>query len=135
MAALTAERDTVEVAERAPMILIPVKAGVTIWQGALVAIDETGYAVPAKKEEGLTAAGRAECTVDNSAGEDGNLEITVRRGCFKWENSGSDAVDATCLLKDCYIEDDQTVAKTETGTSVAGKVLAVTETGIWVETW
>lgn len=135
MAALTAERDTVEAADRVRLIELPAKAKAVIWQGALVAVDETGCAVPAEKAEGLTAAGRAEHSVDNSAGEDGDLKVKIRRGCYKWENSETDPVDETCVLKDCYMEDDQTVAKTETGTSVAGKVLAVTENGVLVEIW
>ena len=38
MAALTSERDTVQVARGARTLGLPVKAGVTIYQGALVAV-------------------------------------------------------------------------------------------------
>lgn len=80
MAALTSERDTVQVARGARTLGLPVKAGVTIYQGALVAVGADGYAVPAKKAENLKAAGRAEETVDNRDGTDGGAVVCVSRG-------------------------------------------------------
>ena len=129
MAALTSERDTVQVARGARTLGLPVKAGVTIYQGALVAVGADGYAVPAKK-----AAGRAEETVDNRDGTDGGAVVCVSRGTFIWENSTENPVAVKDLMGPCYMEDDQTVGNAGAGASLAGIVLAVDEEGITVET-
>ena len=76
MAKLTDVRDTPEIANGAKVIAVPVKGGTTIYQGALVALDASGYAIPGKKAESLTAVGRAEETVANT-GADGELVIRV----------------------------------------------------------
>jgi hypothetical protein len=112
----------------------PVAASKKIYAGSLVVLNATGYAEPGSTATTLTAAGRAEAQVDNSAGADGALTITVRRGIFCFANH-SDAVTRTEIGKSCYIVDDQTVAKTDgTGTrSVAGKVIDLDGSGVWVE--
>jgi len=112
----------------------PVAAAKKIYGGSLVVLNATGYAEPGSTATTLTAAGRAESQVDNSAGANGALTITVRRGIFRFANH-SDAVTRTEIGKSCYIVDDQTVAKTDgTGTrSVAGKVIDLDSSGVWVE--
>ena len=134
MGALTNARDTVEVMNGGKQLVLPVKAKTTIYQGALVALDADGYAVPGKKAEGLTAAGRAEETVEN-AGKDGEAVVRVRRGVFVFDNSSTAAnkVGPGDVLGPCYIEDDQTVTKTATGASVAGLVVRVDDEGVAVE--
>lgn len=54
MAALNSVRDTSEIAQEAKYLSLPVKGKTTIYQGALVALDADGYAIPGKKAEGLT---------------------------------------------------------------------------------
>lgn len=54
MAALTAARDTVEISNGARHLVLPVKGNTTIYQGALVALDANGYAVPGSKAATLT---------------------------------------------------------------------------------
>ncbi len=111
----------------------PVKGSTTIHQGALVVMD-AGLAVPGKTATGLTVLGLATYAVVN-AGADGAEKVTAKRGTFKFVNSGStDAITAAAIGKDCYIVDDQTVAKTDgTATrSVAGKVIDVDSDGVWV---
>mgnify|MGYP003163828812 CR=1 FL=1 len=83
MAALTNVRDTSELGGK--YIALPVKGATTIYQGSIVAIDATGYAIPGKKATGLKAAGRAEETVENKGG-DGEAVIRVARGVFIFEN-------------------------------------------------
>lgn len=78
MAALTKERDTPEIANGGRHMSLPVKGGTTIYQGALIALED-GFAVPAKKAAGLIAAGRAEETVSNP-GADGAVSVQVSRG-------------------------------------------------------
>lgn len=134
MAALTKERDTSEIANGAKYLALPVKGGTAIYQGGLVAIDANGYAVPAKKATGLTAAGRAEETVENKGG-DGELVIRATRGVFVFNNTATQAnkVSGAHLLKPCYMEDDQTVTASATGASIAGLVIRVDDNGVAVE--
>lgn len=134
MGALTNARDTAEVMNGGRQLVLPVKAKTTIYQGALVALDADGYAVPGKKAEGLTAAGRAEETVENTGG-DGEQMIRVLRGVFIYANTGTAAnkVTAAHVLKPCYIQDDQTVTALAAGASVAGLVVRVDENGVAVD--
>ena len=130
MAALTQDRNTPE--REANFLVLPMAAGATIYAGSLVAVNATGQAVPGSTATGLTAAGRAEEYKKNS-GADGAETIKVRRGVFKFQNSGTDAV--ALPLSTCYIVDDQTVAATNgTNTrSAAGKALAIEADGVWVQ--
>lgn len=130
MAALTNVRDTSELGGK--YIALPVKGATTIYQGAIVAVDANGYAIPGKKAADLKAAGRAEETVENKGG-DGDAVIRVSRGTFVFENSTSDKITAADVLGLCYMEDDQTVTKTGTGASVAGLVIRVDDEGVAVE--
>ena len=134
MAALTKERDTTEIMQDAKFLYLPVKGGTTIYQGALVALDANGYAIPGKKATGLTAAGRAEETVENK-GADGEAFIRVARGVFVFNNTAttSNKIGTAHVLKPCYIEDDQTVTALATGASAAGLVVRVDEDGVAVE--
>ena len=133
MAALTKERDTPEIANGGRRVSLPVKGGTTIYQGALVALED-GFAVTAKKAAGLIAAGRAEETVSNP-GADGAVLVNVSRGIFVYANSAAaaDKVSEAHLLQPCYIEDDQTVTAAAAGSSVAGLVIRVDENGVAVE--
>ena len=134
MAGLKAPRDTNELAGGATSLVLPVKAATTIFQGSIVAIGADGYAIPGKKAANLKAAGRAEETVENT-GKDGETTVRVTRGTFVFENSGTAAnkLSAVDILGPCYIEDDQTVTKSATGTSIAGLVIRVDDEGVAVE--
>lgn len=124
--ALTAGRKTAQV--KGEFMTLIVAAATTIYAGALVAADATGKAVPATKAADLTALGCAEHNA--SAGE----RVTVRRGVFLWDNSGTDAVTDALIGKLCYMEDDCTVAATATGSSAAGTVLGFEGDQVIVET-
>lgn len=129
---LTADRNT-QMTD-GELISVPM-AAVKIFAGGLVAANATGYATPGAVSTALTYLGRAEETVDNSAGNPGDKTVTVRRGkAFKFANSGADAVTQASLGKLCYIVDDLTVALTNgNGTrSPAGIVLGVDSDGVWV---
>ena len=96
MAALTNVRDTSELGGK--YIALPVKGATTIYQGAIVAVDANGYAIPGKKAADLKAAGRAEETVENKGG-DGDAVIRVSRGTFVFENSTSGKITAADVLR------------------------------------
>lgn len=126
--ATTQERNTPQLA--GDYYALPVKAGSKIYAGTLVAIDADGFAIPATKAEGLSAAGRAEETVENTGG----AVIVVARGVFRWDNDPTDPLTQADVGRDCYLLDDQTVTGDATGASVAGRVLAVAADGVIVET-
>lgn len=129
---LTADRDTHM--QDGELLAVPM-AAVKIYAGSLVAVNATGYATPGAAAATLTYLGRAEETVDNSAGSPGDLTVQVRRRkAFKFGNYASDLVTQAELGKLCYIYDDAQVAKTSSaGTrSVAGIVLGVDTDGVWV---
>lgn len=133
MTALTAARNTLERA--GDVVGYPVKASVKPIQGG-IAVLNAGYAAPATTATGLIAIGRFEETVDNTSGADGALSVQVKRGTFRFANSSAgDAIAQADVGADCYIVDDQTVAKTSgTNTrSVAGKIIAVDSVGVWVK--
>lgn len=134
MAALKNARDTSEIAQGAKFLSLPVKGKTTIYQGGLVALDADGYAIPGKKAAGLTAAGRAEETVENT-GADGDEVIRVARGVFVFDNTSTAAnkITQAHVLQPCYIEDDQTVTALATGASTAGIVIRVDTDGVAVE--
>ncbi|MEO5327269.1 MAG: hypothetical protein H7829_03405 [Magnetococcus sp. THC-1_WYH] len=115
----------------------PVLTGITIYAGALVVLDANGYAKPAVAATGLITVGRAEERVVNT-GASGSVSVLVRCGVYHYENSaGADEITQAEVGDNCYIVDDQTLAKTDaTGTrSVAGRVVAVGNQptdGVWV---
>jgi hypothetical protein len=134
MSVLTSERNTSEISNGAKTLVLPVKGTTTIYQGSMVVLDANGFAIPGKKATDLTAAGRAEETVENT-GADGELSIRVTRGVFVFDNTATTAnkVTAAHVLKNCYIEDDQTVTALATGASAAGRVIRVDDDGVAVE--
>lgn len=115
----------------------PVKAATKLYAGALVCLDASGWAVPGAAATTLIAIGRAEDLADNSAGANGAINVTARRGVFRWKNSAAgDAITRAEIGDTCYVVDDETVAKTNgTNTrSAAGIIRDVDAQGVWVET-
>jgi len=133
MAALSAERNTVR--RGGDRFSRPVEAATKIYLGGLTCLNAAGNAVPGSVSTTLKADGVCTTTVDNTAGAAGALTVEVRPGIYRFDNSAAgDLIDQTCILTNCYIVDDHTVAKTS-GTStrsVAGLVMDVDATGVWV---
>ena len=114
---------------------VPVKAATVIYAGALV-VGDAGYAAPGRAALNLVALGRCERLADNSTGAAGDITATVRRGIFRFKNSSAgDLIAQGDCFSDCYIVDDETVAKTSASStrSRAGKVVAVDSSGVWVQ--
>lgn len=132
MAALTQPRNTPQAI--GGIFGFPVKAGAKCFQGGL-AVLAAGFAAPGSVAAGLVAVGRFEETADNTTGIDGALMVPVRTGVFKFANHGADAITSAEVGSDCYVVDDQTVAKTHAADtrSRAGKVVAVDADGVWVQ--
>ncbi|HDM78821.1 MAG TPA: hypothetical protein ENG51_20520 [Deltaproteobacteria bacterium] len=137
---LSADRNTPQICPSYSFLReLPVKGAVKIYAGGIVVLDG-GYAKPAAEATGLVAVGRAEEYVDNSNGSDGDVFVKVRRGIFRYKNSsGDDEITRAEIGSDCYLVDDETVAKTDGDTgsgptrSVAGRVFDVDDEGVWVE--
>lgn len=135
MAALTKERDTKQMldCERSPLAW-KVAANVKIWKGSLVA-NVAGYAAPGATATGRVCVGRAKETVDNLGGAAGAKMVETEEGIFGWVNDGADAfAQADVGIADAYITDDQTVSKTATGKSKAGKLYSLENGFAWVRT-
>lgn len=134
MAALTQDRDTQR--RDGDLFEFPVKANAKLYVGALAAIDATGNAVPGAVATTLKSVGRVEERADNTGGADGAIRVKVRRGVFRYANSAAgDLIALADVGANCFIVDDQTVAKTNgTNTrSVAGVIRDVDAGGVWVQ--
>lgn len=131
--AATAARDTQT--RQGDIITCDVAATTVIYQGTLVGVDASGNAVPASNTVGITVLGRAEQTVDNSAGLAGALTINIRRGAFKFTNSGTSALTKANIGTIAMVEDDQTVAIAASNSIKAGLMIALdTDGGVWIDT-
>ena len=114
----------------------PVAASTKLYAGAIACLNASGYLTKGAATTGLKTVGVTQALCDNSAGANGDKKTKVRRGCFKFGNSSStDLIALADVGADCYIVDDQTVAKTNgSGTrSVAGKIRDVDADGVWVQ--
>ena len=134
MSALTAERNTIS--RSGDLINLPVAAAKKMFAGALGARDASGDATPGAVATTILGVGRVKATVDNSSGSAGDLNVDLEKGIFRFGNSAStDEITDADIGNDCYIVDDQTVAKTNGSStrSVAGKVFAVDTQGVWVD--
>ena len=134
MAALTQDRNTNR--RSGDRLLLAAAAAKKFFAGALVARDASGNATPGAVATTIRGVGRCAGLIDNSAGAAGDLNVAIEKGIFQYANSAStDEITAADIGNDCYIVDDQTVAKTDgTGTrSIAGKVHDVDAVGVWVD--
>lgn len=110
-----------------------VNAGSTIHIGTLVTLlTATGLAVPG----GTAAAGVAVGVAQTSVTGDGVKTIEVERGfAYQFANSAAaDLIGKADVGNTCYLVDDQTVAKTDSGATrkAAGKIIDVDAGGVWV---
>lgn len=126
MTALTANRDTQRLIDDS-QATYPVATNVTIFQGSIVVVNSTGNAAPATTATGLRAVGRSTEYVQNNPGAAGAKTVRVDKGCFWFANQAGDLVTRADLQQNCYLVDDQTVARTSaTSTrSIAGRVVDV----------
>lgn len=134
MAALAADRNT----PRADGTIntYPVLNAVLIYAGAIV-VQSSGSA---GVNRGIAATtlkclGRAMHRADNSGGALGAITVDVESGVFRFANSSAgDLIAQADVGSDCFIVDDQTVAKTNGSStrSRAGRIIAVDAQGVWV---
>lgn len=136
MAALAAPRSTPLWGQLYAQRAIPVADNVKIFPGALVVINASGYCEPATAAASKIAAGtyRGTKVLDNTVTGHAAaaFDVPVDMGTFKFINKAGDLVTQALVGAACYIEDDQTVRLTGTGSSAAGKVHRVDSDGVWV---
>ena len=132
MTALTEDRNTKR--REGEHFSDPVAATKKIYAGSIVVLSATGYAQPGTTALNLVARGIAQEQVDNSAGGDGDLNVESRAGEDAYLVANDGSIDRTDIGSDCYIVDDQTVAKTDGGgtRSLCGKIVDVDSAGVWV---
>jgi hypothetical protein len=108
MAALTADRNTTRETLSPQADYGPVKASTTIYKGAIVCTDSTGYCVPGADTAGLALKGIARAQADNASGAAGDIDVEVwADGVHHFKHSGLTQAD---VGKSVYALDDQTVA-------------------------
>lgn len=105
--------------------------GSTLLEKGHAAVLSAGYAVPSSSTAGRVTVGRVKRTADNSAGADGAISVTVESGTFLWDNAGDVAQAHVGAL--AYWSAANTVTATAGG-SVAGEIVEVSASGVWVKT-
>lgn len=104
------------------MISVPVLASATIYKGALVCDNGTGYA-SAGTDDGTTFLGVAVELADNSSGSDGDISVRVyKTGVFQYTKTTAIQGDVGVLV---HVRDDQTVATSTTNSINAGYIVAL----------
>jgi hypothetical protein len=122
MAALTTYRLNKTVAGASSRYRVgKVGAAVTIYKGAALCRNLTGYLVPAANTVGFKIVGIAQEDVDNSAGAAGDEEVKYLTGVsVRFKNDGTNAVAQANLYGHVWIQDDQTVRGSPGNGVVAG---------------
>jgi hypothetical protein len=140
MTALSADKSVPRIgAEAVPDDMkLGVAASVTIYRGALVMRDLTGYARPARSSGDFDFACRIlgvarEKVIGTTAGA---KKVSIERGVFGFANSSSTAaVTDVHVGEPCFAVDDQTVAATDGNGAYpyAGRVIRIEDSIVFVE--
>lgn len=134
MTAATANRSTPRA--DGPQQSYPVKTNVNLFAGTIGVIDAAGFLTKGSVATTQKSVGRIVDNYDNTGGADGAITGLVEEGTFRFANSSAgDLIALADVGSDCFIVDDQTVAKTN-GTNTrsrAGKIVNVDAQGVWVQ--
>lgn len=126
MTALAAGKATLEWVPNTVSRSYGMDALAQIWEGGIVCLDSTGYAVPGSTSTTLIAVGVAQ--ESKLAGAvDGADNILVHSGVFLLV--ADVAFTVTAIGSACYIVDDATVSLTATSRSLAGVVMQIDGSG------
>lgn len=133
MSALAAPRnDFLNKASLFNKIGFPAKATKVFYNGAMVAIDATGYLVPAAGTVGLKVVGCIDLknhpSIDTTGKNDGDVYIDVITGIFPMKiGASADVLVQADVMSFVYALDDNTVGKTDGGTQRprAGQLVAI----------
>ena len=133
MAALSADRNTVR--RSGDRLVRPVEANANIHAGAIICLNAAGNAVPGSTSTTLKTDGACRKAANNTGGIAGAMTVESYPGIYRLDNSAAgDAITAAAIGTNCFVVDDHTVALTSGGStrSVAGKIVDVDATGVWV---
>ena len=131
MAACTSDRNTPY--REGIELDFPVKGGARIFAGSMVAVDATGYAVPAGNTAGHRFVGVAMEQVNNATGADGAALVRVRTaGLFEFGAASISQANVGAVM---YVVDDQTFDDANPGQGVTcGRLLKfVSATKGWIK--
>lgn len=135
MAATTIDRNTQQ--RSGHRRAVPVAAATKIPAGVIACISTAGLLVNGSTAVGLKSIGVPQVAIDNSGGAASAIRGEVDTGVYgPFGNSAStDQITLADVGADCYIVDNQTVAKTNGSNtrSVAGRVFDVDAAGVWVQ--
>lgn len=129
--ALSADRNTKR--RSGDLLSLPAAAAKKFYAGAIAARDAAGNATPGATAADILGVGRVAETVDNTNGAAGAVVVPIEKGVFLFANSAGDPITRADIGNNCYIEDDQTVSKTDVNQSVAGVIFDVADNGVWVD--
>ena len=112
-------------------------ASTLIHAGTIACVNASGLLTKGAVATTLKAVGVAVRRIDNAAGAASAIRGEVEAGVFGpfVNSSAGDAIALADVGASCFIVDDETVAKTNGGStrSVAGVVWDVTSEGVWVK--
>ena len=117
-----------------------VYTNVIIYAGTMVALNSSGYAVPAANASGYAVVGRASKTIDNrvnnptvASGASNAQKIEVERGVFGF---ATDNITVTSVGSVIYVLDDKTVTTTAGSyATIAGILVDYSGGYAWVDTF
>jgi len=124
-----AERNTQE--REGAVFNFPLAADTVISKGRMVMLN-AGEAVPASAIAAGVSVGIAQQTVEAVAGD---TSVNAKQGTFLMANStGADEIVTADVGSECFVADDQTVAKTDNAGArpVAGLIKQVEGSVVWV---
>ena len=103
--------------------------GFTILRGTIAML------VAGKARPGAPAAGAICIGIAKASVYDGDPSVDADLGCFSLANSSTDPLGDADVGSDCFIEDNEAVAKTDGGgtLSKAGRVREIDGNAVWVE--
>jgi len=115
----------------------PCASAQVFYNNGFVALNTSGYLVPAATTAGLRVAGLVDLTLHASftaASSNGGSRLPVKQGIFPFNiGASTDALTQADALKDVYVLDDQTVGRLPTGgRPIAGQLIEVEGTIAWV---
>ncbi|ENW7464796.1 hypothetical protein ACFL9A_002250 [Salmonella enterica] len=107
---------------------VPMAAGAVIGGGLLVVTDDKGLAHEGQPKTGWYVIGLSDEAADNSAGQDGEVSVMVRRReAFYFDNDTVNPVTQVTVGKGCWLKNAYTVTASEPaeGSVIVGRVLTV----------
>lgn len=136
-AALTSNRDTKR--RSGIEINVGVATNTRVFAGSMVAVNSSGFIVPASDASAIKVIGRAALERNNlvgatDAGDNGAFTVDIRIGIFAWGNASTVLTDED-IGRIVYVLDDNSVTNGPGSNAVvAGKLVDVTSDGAWVLT-